>query len=100
MTYLEFLAALRQTPRTWLISATGCIRQRPSIEKVCCPITAVEPSHRSPMFACDAARALGLSEDLRNTIIYAADGLYFSLNPGLTSVRRDLLDACGIQVDA
>jgi hypothetical protein len=100
VTYLEFLDALRQTPRGWCITPSGYIRQLFSECEVCCPITAVEPSHRRPTFACEVAFALGLSVDVRNAIIYAADSRYFQQNPSLSDVRRDLLDACGIQESA
>jgi hypothetical protein len=84
MTLDKFLDKLRETPREWHLSESGCLRLSTS-----CPITAIRRLDSG--FVHSEAITLGLSAELTERIIYAADG-YFA-DPDL---RRQLLEACGL----
>jgi len=99
MTYQEFLAKLRETPRTWRLTRYDCIRSG-----VCCPITALaQPRRRNANHYADVAVDIGLASMVRpqgfaltHEIIDAADK-----NQAYSRRRRrDLLAACGLPEDA
>ena len=89
MTYKQFLAALRKTPRTWRVIYGGLMRTPIN----CCPITAVDPLKLSPSLFALSAEAIGLSQSTAERIVYAAD----NSAPHDRRIRRDLLKACGLK---
>lgn len=85
MTYKQFLTALRKTPRQWKI-IDGGIRYRET-SRLHCPLSKV-----AGVYYCDvwtAQDVLKMDRDLRVRIMKAADG-------GTSTIRRDLLKACGL----
>lgn len=100
MEYPEFLQKLRETPRDWYITPgdlpihglayAGRIRRLDSLDKQC-PISSIMDDNLS-VFDW-VAKQLGLGNNLRDKIIYAADNDNFHDR----SIRKDLLEACGLQ---
>lgn len=93
MTYDEFLAALRKTPRDWRLE--GCALRRGERGHHVCPIAAVTGCDDDLANPWSAASRLGLSADEGRKIVNAADH-FPSISPG---IRADLLAACGIKED-
>ena len=77
--YQAFIAKLRETPRDWRISV-GCIRR--SCDGPCCPLQEL-----------GGWPQLGFGMKMASFIILAAD----KTTPYIPEIRRDLLDACGLQ---
>lgn len=78
-TYEQFLEKLRQTPRDWYVTASGCIRLRQSRPGIkLCPVEAVYGTFPSP--------------EQHYEVVPAAD---FSMRHD-PRVRADLLAACGL----
>ena len=92
MTYKQFLAALRKTPRRWRID-NDFIRCRGGLYDTC-PITEVSPNHTHPKNWISAARLLGLRPSVAKRVVIAADDW------GNQKTRRDLLKACGLKEPA
>ena len=97
MTYAQFLAALRKTPRKWVFQnrMIRCKRGR-SGNKVTCPITEVEPKHSSPKDWRSAADNSNLRRETAKRIVTAADASFWAK----PQIRRDLLKACGLKEKA
>lgn len=87
MTYEQFLEKLRNTPRKWELKF-DCIRM---FEDECrhCPLSkAIGASFSAPV---TSSKVLGISSYLAGDIMCAAD------NYGDKNIRKDLLEACGLE---
>lgn len=94
MTYEEFLAALRKTPRDWRLSTLGIRCGHYPAQN--CPISAVTGNLEHYGNPFDAGnRVLKMDAAEVNEIVAAADN-WPSADP---HIRRDLLAACGIKED-
>ena len=91
MTYAQFLAALRKTPRRWEIIG-GEIRCRIKGHTYC-PITAVEGGQITLGRFDQAAINLQIARTVVETIVPAADNWTICNS----RTRRDLLKACGLK---
>jgi len=93
MTYKQFLAELRKTPRQWktthlLEVSQGCIRYK---KELTCPMQKLAGVDQyTDVVFC--AVTLGLSRNVANRILHGADGW-----PSYKKTRRDLLKACGLK---
>jgi hypothetical protein len=91
VTYKEFLAKLRKTPRKWLLEELPTDNMAIRFRDGACPI-----QHLSGLTLYDNALVgaieLGLSRNIEKRIIAAADGWH-----GNEKTRRDLLKACGLK---
>lgn len=90
MTLPDFLAQLAQTPRDWQI-VEGRFLRRVTPKGNECPVSAL--CGMGARDVIDAAETLGMDEEIRLRVVYAADGTY-THDPAL---RQQLLDACGIR---
>lgn len=103
MTYEQFLAALRKTPRKWYLNSSNAIRLKAGSARdgTHCPITVfpVNGYHANRDDANTHALYLGLTEELADRLIRAADD---TCDEGAedTAVRIDLLRACGLAKQA
>lgn len=92
----EFIEALAQTPREWAYlchsRANVVLRLNGQAVGNRTPICPLEVVANRPSFI-DAAYSLGLSNEDRNTILYAADG---DRNHDPT-LRARLIEACGME---
>lgn len=93
MTYDEFLAALRKTPRDWRLTQFGALRRytKPLRE---CPLSSVTGCNDDFLSPKVAAVKLGLTMKEGEDIIFAADNCFAD-----PRIRSDLLAACGIKED-
>jgi len=87
VTYKDFLAKLRKTPRQWRITSLGQIR----CASDACPMGALFPGVRLPLPE-DVADEGDLSLGVALRIARAADGVILG-----SQTRRDLLKACGLK---
>ena len=100
MTIDEFLAKLAQTPRTWFLSETGCIRSGND-----CPLTAATGGRYHPGNFEAAGEALGLQQHESCRIAAAADDdvsvdEWNSDGEVDYALRQRLLEACGLTAQA
>jgi hypothetical protein len=91
VTYEDFLVLLRETPRDWVVCANGEIRRKVTPNQ--CPLSSVLNLPASGWVA--AATTLGLREQAE-AILRAAD----CRQSHSTTMRRELLDACGLPLRA
>lgn len=91
MTYEEFLAKLRETPREWeLLGPMGWIRIYSGNTWSACPLSAAIGAIFCKPIESSVVR--GMNRDLAQTIVDAADKIKHH-DP---QIRADLLAACGL----
>jgi hypothetical protein len=114
MTYPQFLATLRETPRTWWQLCDPYFAACPGQNLIRCVIADCEPA--CPLDVVDPAwrdRPMNAEPDWAGVVRNASDGLTWetaprdgwpevapSRLPEVRRVRRDLLAACGLPEDA
>jgi hypothetical protein len=91
MTYNEFLARLLETPRDWIVCFQGEIRR--NVHPNQCPLSSVVDLPASRWV--EAAMKLSLDAGRAEAILRAAD----HRQSHSTTMRRELLDACGLPAD-
>jgi hypothetical protein len=91
MTLKEFYSALEKTPRRWQLTSEGRLRYPSRLYRDHCPLSKVAKA--APGLIVTSARKLGLSPDIANEIVEAADNVEFIM---LTPVRKKLLKCCGV----
>ncbi len=99
MTYDQFLAALRATPRTWQVLKKGRVPMWIRFEEGGCPLTKVCEQVTGRLYSTSrymaAAERMGLPKSIARKVWRAADNWRMQ-DPG---VRRDLLVATGLLTD-
>lgn len=100
MTYKQFLAALRKTPRTWKLIDQGYALRSIRCTGLRCPLSVVFPKpyprDREGIFRLPNptvfAEVTGLDTQIAFRIAAVADGM-----AKYPSIRCDLLSACGLK---
>lgn len=89
MTYKQFLAALRKTPRTWRINKAGEIR----CKKLRCPLGTFMEKDNLPDVDLYESKELPILKSLSRKVADAAD----NVETKFQRIRGDLLRACSLK---